>query len=85
MKQKSKMEYAKNEVTRDRIVRRAEATADCLQRLSEASYEFGSLIDIESSFTRITSSDHRVRTIDLPFQNHAQLRLRVHHVIIRSI
>ena len=27
-------------------------------------------------------SDHRVRTIDLPFQNHAQAGLRVHRIVI---
>ena len=27
--------------------------------------------------------DHRVRTIDLPFQNHAQAGLRVHRIVIR--
>ena len=26
-------------------------------------------------------SDHRVRTIDLPLQNHAQAGLRVHHIV----
>ena len=26
--------------------------------------------------------DHRVRTIDLPFQNHAQAGLRVHRIVI---
>ena len=28
-------------------------------------------------------SDHRVRTIDLPFQNHAQAGLRVHRIVFR--
>ena len=28
-------------------------------------------------------SDHRVRTIDLPFQKHAQAGLRVHHIVIQ--
>ena len=27
-------------------------------------------------------SDHRVRTIDLPFQNHAQAGLRVHRIVM---
>ena len=27
--------------------------------------------------------DHRVRTIDLPFQKHAQAGLRAHHIVIR--
>jgi hypothetical protein len=27
-------------------------------------------------------SDHRAGTIDHPIQNHAQVRLRVHHIVI---
>ena len=30
-------------------------------------------------------SDHRVRTIDLPFQNHAQAGLRVHRIVITRL
>ena len=30
-------------------------------------------------------SDHRVRTIDLPFQNHAQAGLRVHRIVIQRL
>ena len=29
--------------------------------------------------------DHRARTSDLPFQNHAQVGLRVHRIVIRRL
>ena len=31
---------------------------------------------------RDNGSDHRVRTIDLPFRKYAQAGLRVHHIVI---
>ena len=34
-------------------------------------------------FKRDNVRDHRAGTSDHPFQNHAQVRLRVHHIVIR--
>ena len=37
---------------------------------------------VHPSFRPDNGSDHRVRTIDLPFQKHAQAGLRVHRIVI---
>ena len=44
-----------------------------------------SKISLSISRKRHNVSDHRVRTIDLPFQNHAQAGLRAHRIVIRRL
>ena len=41
------------------------------------------MADIDSQPTLDNVRDHRAGTSDHPFQKHAQVRLRVHHIVIR--
>ena len=41
--------------------------------------------NVYDSYEMDNGSDHRAGTIDRPLQKHAQVRLRVHHIVIRRL
>ena len=54
----------------------------CLVDAVEISSVVHSLISLPKYFSRITEGDHRAGTINLITNSHAQVRLRVHRIVI---